>query len=356
MKSIIIKSFVIPFYRAHLGLFMLLIIFFGVFMRPSDHVLLAQFIIQSPYGLTFVIFLFILYSLLHIRFNIQLLHQNNYLVFHQMALFPPVVFYKTQLYSWLANYQLILIYTAFLSIQSILLGLWAVIILLWLTMVALYIISTGFIFHQLKKTYPDPKARFAGTWVKSFQLHYHFWFPVHLIHKRPLLLLGAKSLSLLMLNLFFSSYYSGGYDLRWLQFGIICASFINYFHWEEKSNFENKQLSYFRNMPMSIGEKAFGHFLAFIQVLIPELLFLLYQLTTVSNTIGGFTLLLLLVALNAGLYGLIHSTKNKNNLTRNSFIAFFSLFFIVLFGIPAPLIILLCMITFVKIFYLKPRR
>ncbi len=335
MRQLLSKAFVVPFYKAFIGFFLVLIIIFGVFIKSEVHVMLGYQIIQSSYAIAGLIVSFGLYSFLHWSFQRRLLLKPQYKVFHQIGLFKPNLFFRNQVSIWFSNHIILILYTAFLSMLCIGLKLWHILILLWLVLILLFSIFSVLIFYQLRNPLKEINIKSSAVLVRrSFKIPYNFWLLNHLKENRPMLLLVSKLASLFLLNLFFSSYYSGGYDSRWLQFAILCVSFVNLPLLIEKRDFENSALSYFLSIPSSFFKKSKSHFLQTLFLIFPELIFIIFQ--TVLSDISSLTvsLLLFITTLHLGLYGLLNYFSDPTKLGKYAFMAFFIQFFSILYGFP----------------------
>jgi hypothetical protein len=148
-----------------------------------------------------------------------------------------------------------------------------------------------------------------------------------------------------MLNLFFITFQTGDYDNRWLQFGILCVSFVNYPLLKEKRDYEALKLHYFLNMPSPFLRKITSHLAQIVGVILPEIIFIIYQIFMSAINPHNITLVIFMIALHLGLYGLSNSTSDSIKISRNAFISFFLLFFGILYDVPwlvlsAPAIIL----------------
>ncbi|PTB92825.1 hypothetical protein C9994_13595 [Marivirga lumbricoides] len=244
-----------------------------------------------------------------------------------------------------------MIYSLFLTYQGLITENVNIVIIfsIWLVLILLFIGSTTYQFHLLKKPLPEYKfKKVKFRWFIQSKITRVFWFPIHLLQERPLLFIGSKFTSLLLLNIFFSSYLAGGYDERWLFFSITCSAYLNTMIWSEKASFEQKKLSYFLNMPLDIKSKIFNHHLVFLMILIPEFLIILYQSN--YNVLSLFSLIAIALASNAGLYALFNLIIDENNFSRVIFFTFFLFFFLILFGIPAVVLILICYLPFMYLF------
>ena len=335
MKDVVTKAFVQPFYKAFLGLFLLVFIILGVFLKAEVHVMLGYQIIQSTYALLALFLFFSFYAFLHWNFQKKLLIKPAYRIFHQLGLSNPKIFYTQQLYVWLGNHALLILYAVFLTVLSIDINIWHTLPKIWGMLFFLYFSYASLIYYQLRR--PLSEANIHGKKnikPNALNTRYPFWLLVHLKENRPLLLLTSKFLSLLILNIFFGSFQSGDYDNRWLQFAILCISFINYPLLLEKKNFETSKLSYFLNMPVSFFEKLKAHFLQIFVIILPEIIFIIYQDFNTEIDFRSLPLILLTIALNIGIYGLCNSVSDHSKMSRNIFISFFLVFFGILYNLP----------------------
>lgn len=335
MKEIFVKSFVKPFYKAFLGLFLLIFILFGITGKADVHLMLGHQIIQSSYALLALILVFSLYSALHWNFQQKQLKESNYGLFHQLGLLNPTYFYTQQFYIWLSNHTILILYAVFLSILSIDSERWSILPAIWGMLAVLYFIYSSLIFYQLRHPLTEIKVKAKRIKKKkAVKTHYYFWLLSHLKDNRPLLILASKFISILFLLLFLGTYQTGVYDNRWLQFGILCISLANYPILMEKRYFETSKLSYFLNMPIPFFEKLKKHSLEILIIILPEIFFIIYQDFTSEVDFHSLQLIILLIALNLGLFGLCNSVSESSKMTRNTFISFFLLFFGILYNLP----------------------
>ena len=275
----------------------------------------------------------------------------QYGIFQQLTLLQPSLFYRLQFTVWFSNHLLIIIYILFLSVLSYGLGLWAMIVGFWVLLLFLFMIYVNLIRHKLKNPYPEKTQ--GGLFQKMLGTHhakigYSYWFLIHLKESRPFLLLLTKLVALVILNLFFYAFYTGDYDLRWLQFGVLCSAYIHLPIWQEKKDFEQEKLYSFLNLPITIFQKSRFHSYSTLQILALELMFLLYQCFRMQDISALASLLFLMFSLNLGVFSLVSLTKELSHLSRNAIITFFMLFIFVLFGVHGMIISLICLAFFFK--------
>jgi hypothetical protein len=349
MKKLFIKAFVTPFYKAFFGFFVVVYIVLGLLMDISQHILIGERILKNPIAFGTLLLAFLIYGWLQYRFHVKLIQGLKYRVFHQLALLKPTDFSGNEFVVWVCNHLLLFIYSSFFTYLSIQNGYWFQPLLLWLLLTGMFFAHKTLLFSMLSRPLPDQKATILKRYrLKHIPIKRVYWLMVHLKENRPLLLFACKILLLILLKLFFYSFSTGAYDERWLQFGLLCVAFINFPIWLEKKEFEQEKLAYFLNLPRTFLRKAWLHLNSTLLILAPEILYLIIQYPDLSGVVQFFSLVLLIISLNLGLYALINSTKAASDLPRNAVISFFSLFFLIIFGFPALVISALALVVFFK--------
>src|SRR5690606_14589951 len=125
-------------------------------------------------------------------------------------------------------------------------------------------------------------------------------------------------------------------------------AYINLPIWQEKKEFTQQKLSSFCNLPLSVFQKFKYHSYSTLQILFPDLVFLLYQYLQMQDISEWSSLLFLMFSLNLGIFSLASLTKELSNLSRNAIITFFILFILILFGVHGMIISLICLAFFFK--------
>lgn len=344
MREIYIKSFVTPFYKAFLGFFVLVLLIVGVFMEYKQHVLVAERLLQNDFGYIALLLALLTYSFFQISFQITLLNEPKYRVFQNLAFLSKKDFLRFYFTQWISNNLLIWIYGLFLTFISFGLDASPKVLVLWITV--LLIFAMGLVLLYLKVQKPIPERVIAAS--KLFPIvPYPFWFVTHLKTDRPLLLLGIKALSVLLLNGFLFSFSSGSYDLRWIQFGLLCSAYIHIPIWIDKVEFDQDQLAYFRNFPRSPSSKLRDHLINAGLLLFPEALIIFMKFGWVGLNLDLLILCGFWLALNLALFGLIQWKKWQKGWERMALISFFGIFLLTIYSTPA-----LVIFVFLSFFFL----
>ncbi len=299
-------------------------------MELKQHVLIGRFLFSHPLAFVIVPVIFGIYSFLQLRFQLDQFQQPSYRIFHQLGLWPKVVLAKFWIGIWMATHFIFIVYLLFLSYFGGEKNAWGLLFFLWTTVFIVLVFSWLRIYKALSSTIPEKK------WHKPFRhirLPRFTWLSLHLRQERPLLILGTKILCLILLSGFFNSYSSGPYDIRWLRFGTLGVAFLHFPILLEKVEFENEKLAFLRNLPLRMTQKAANHFWSLTLVLIPELLFLLWNGPKFLDSRHVAELMFLLISLTLGLFSQISLSKRKDFPLQYLIGSFFLLFLFILFGI-----------------------
>lgn len=344
MNELFFKSFVIPFYKAFLGFFILIILVFGVFMELKQHLMIAERLLQNTTGFYSILLIFLSFAIAQQRFQLRLMNDKRYRIFHHFGFLTWRQLAWSFLPVWVANHLLILLYGALLSFVAIGIDTCGKLVILWIFIAGIFLADLSTTYLKLKKPFPD-YIRVRSRIFKK--LKFQFWFLMHLREKRTLLILAVKLVSIILLNGFFYAFSTGSYDLRWLEFGLLCASFAHFPIWLDKHAFESDQLSYFHAMPLRFGWKLKQHSITIMLILLPEFMLLIYRFGSVKNLANLLFLLLLLQALNIGIYGLIKGRSTLSESLTSGYLVFIILFLLVIFSFHPLILVALCAIPFV---------
>lgn len=330
MNKVATLAFVRPFYQKTLGFWGVILLIGGVLMEAKQHVILGRFLFKNPVAFGIVPVLLLFYSLIHLRIQLELLRRTDYLVFHQLGLFPKKelrLFWSQIIFS---NYSPILTYFLFLSYfaweqKAIHLGFY-----LWMST----FIFLGFTFWKIRKTLLHPLKEALVTRPSVRWAFPRFtWILLSLRQHRPILVLLSKAGGLLLLNGFFYSFQTGGYDLRWLQFGILCVAYIQLPLVIEKTEKEIEQQSWTLALPLTWKGKLSYQMGSLILLIIPELFFLVWK-GVISTSFEKMVLGILLLTFISALHLLVYRKKESSSFPNFATAMFFGLFIAIIFNVP----------------------
>jgi hypothetical protein len=344
MDNFYTKSFVIPFYKAFLGFFILVILISGVFMEFRQHVLLAERVLENDKFFLGVLGVFSIFGFFQQRYQLNLMNEARYRVFHSLAFFSVSKLVKVHLAIWPKTHALLLIYAAFLTYIGLISQSLLKPLLLWVFLIAVFSIDFSLFYYKLRRPFPDKAI------PKSFlfpRIPFGFWFLKHLTTNRPILIISIKLVSLIVLNGFFFSYESGGYDLRWIAFGLLCAAFIHFPVWMEKVRFDAEELSYFLNLPRSTFLKIRHLLTSIVLFILPELILIGIKFNGQELGLIVLNLSFFYVSMNLGLLGLVVFQSQHIDWTKAIIGAFFLIFLVILFSVPFYFIAFLGLAAFI---------
>lgn len=343
MDKLAVLAFVRPFYQKTLGFWTLVLLIGGVLMEPAQHILIGRFLFKNPLAFWLLPTSILLFGWIHLRIQLELVRKNEYLVFHQLGLFSPSDFRRFWSQILLLNFSPFLGYFLFLSYfvweqKALFLGF------------SLWILSFGIIlfnFILILKTLHQPlKETFSHRPSVRWSFPRFTWIILSIRNHRPILFLLTKAFSLLVLNGFFFSFQSGGYDLRWLAFGVLCITYCQLPLILEKSDRELTHQSWTLGLPLSLGSKL-GYQLGSLALLVfPELLFLAWKSVVSSPSFGIILLGIFLLSLVSGIQGLIYQKKKSPSFPNFLAGMFFLLFLAIVFGLPLWVLSILFLTSF----------
>jgi len=338
MNKIGLFAFVRPFYRKTLGLWVSILLVGGVLMEVKQHVLLGRFFFKNPLVFLILPSALFLFGWVHLTIQKKLLQNKEYLVFHQLGLFSKKDFWLFWIRILLANFSPLIGYFLFLSYfaweqQALLKG-----GVLWGTLLVSLFINYSQIRQILIKPLKD-RTIYRPFFTRPFPRF--TWLLLSLRQNRPILLLITKAFSLLILNGFFYAFQSGNYDLRWLQFGILCVSFFQFPLILEKTEKEIEQQTWLLSLPLPIPVKLFYQIGSLILLVLPEMLFLSWKGLNSSFPSDYITLAIVLISDMIALQFLIYQKKEVSSFPNWLAGLFFLLFLGVIFGFPWWIVFLL---------------
>lgn len=344
MSDFYTKSFVIPFYKAFLGFFILVLLITCVFMEFRQHLLIAERIVENNFAYLGLVGFVLIFSLFQIRFQLLLMNDSRYLIFHLLAFLDKKKFILVYLGIWTKTHALLLCYSFFFTYVSFNLGRIEKAFLLVLLLFGVFVLDFMLLYFKVQKPIPE---RTISKSILFPKIPFSIWFLKQLSKNRPFLLLGVKLVSLLLLSGFLISYQSGGYDWRWVAFGLLNSSFLHYPVWLEKVRFEQEELGWFLGLPRNLLAKILANFISLGILLIPEILLILLRYSFLDNPLESTHLALFFVGTNLGLYGLVIRQAEQIDWVKVIIGSFFLVFLLILFSLPIYFISLLGLSIFI---------
>lgn len=339
--KILVKTLVKPFYQANAGFFLITVgLLFG-FLKTPQHIDIATALAYSPTYYVIPFGLFILYALKTLQFcyTAQRLKSNQFLgwlvLLKPAKRVPLVTLIQTQLLVPVLAYSGLLLATA---IQHQLWSSAAIVV----GMNLMLILTTAHFLNKRLTTAVDPSL-ISGfrLWTSKLPKPFSMLFIHHLFTRQAMLLLGTKAISIGVIAGAVLIFQMEGTDYRLLTLGLLLSGGINAalsFHYHL---FEQKGMSVFKNLPISV-HSWFGRFtLSYLLLMIPE------TIVFWGNTIMDVPLDIIIgsTLLPVALLSFYQSVLYLKSVTMDHFIKFpfFTtaiLFFVILGYVPAYALVL----------------
>ena len=330
MDKLAVLAFVRPFFQKTLGFWTLVLLIGGVLMEPAQHFLIGRFLFKNPLAFWLLPTSILLFGWTHLRIQLELVRKNEYLIFHHLGVLSRNDFRGFWSKILLLNFSPILAYFLFLSFfaweqKALFLG-----GVLWLATLGVFLFN----FVVIQKTLYQPlKEVIIHRPAVRWTFPRFTWILLSLRQHRPVLFLLSKASSLLLLNGFFYSFLSGDYDIGWLQFGVLCISFIQLPLILEKTEKELAQQPWTLGLPLSLGNKMGYQAGSLALMVFPELLFLVWK-TSLSSNFENLLLAILLLSFSCALQVLVYRKRESSSFPNLAAAMFFGLFLAIIFSLP----------------------
>ncbi|MGD1840268.1 MAG: hypothetical protein ACFB0B_05140 [Thermonemataceae bacterium] len=291
INKVLWRTLVITFYRANVGFFSLVIFLLFGFIRGTEHVYLASFLVSKITTTLFVYIVWVVYTLKTILFVLKQLQTPVYHFIFQIRLLS----IKQRLLLW-ASIQLglllpILLYGVFLGTVAMSMVQMGIIPVLLFYLLTLLVVAIGCYEYRIRQA-PFVSYQlinidgFHQKWVKP----YWSYFILYLLGSDLKLLLLSKLTTCGVISVFLHFYDSTVLDERYLAMAVLFTSTGNVVLMHQLFLFKQIQLVCFKNLPLPIRRDISHCLLTILLLCLPELMILAYQLWL--TTFYVFTMLL----------------------------------------------------------------
>jgi len=336
IASILRAIFVVQFYRTYATLFYIILFLAAGFMRGNDHIALGSYFVSNPILMGIPAGIWSVYSWLVIEFNKRSssLQQNSFL--NVFIFFPP----GTQL-SLAVNVSLlqllpVLCYGVFLVLLSLMHAAYAAAAICVTTLAALSLIVSISFRHTVSSIVSEKRTNTLYLWIlKTFRKPMYYIFVEGVIRRQPLAMIGYKVFSLLVLWAAFFLYTTDEYDLRLAGLGVLTAFTINTSFVHELHRFENSDLHFLRQQPVTLVRRFCLFLAAIILFTLPELLLVMKNSPPVMTLSNCIQALFFGVSIPALIYSFLFSRhRTLEKAMPFVYFLYLLLFIAVLFKIP----------------------
>lgn len=343
MKSIVRilnLTIVKEYYRQNaVFIFAVLMLSFG-FMRWEEHKPIIKNALNNPSLLGLIFLVWALHTVKVILFTLRMLESKNNEFLYHIRLFSPIkrflAFGQMQfsLIQLTFLYGVLMIFVGFTEKRFI--EIFAIIVF------NLLLILTGIFVCEYRLARPNaisvttkPIQNFLGR----FRTPPYLFFIRYLFSKQPVLLLITKLFTCFILIGICNLYTTDTYDERLLAIAGLFVAAGHTVFCQQFLEFENKYLTFTRNLPIPQHQRLISYFIAYFLLLIPELLVLIRNLPDGVSYI--FVLQLILFTLS--MIFLNHHAQYINGVSNDTFmqrIFFAGILFLLLIMFKIPVILM----------------
>ena len=356
VRSVLVKSFVNPFYKANAGFFLVTLgLFFG-FLKVPQHIDIAMALASQPLYYLIPLAIYLLYMVKVRQFSQATRKQESSRFLPYLVLLPMAG--RRQLVLWVQALLLapILGYSILLAVVAVQIGRWDSMTIVLSGIILLWVSSAHWLHGVLIKPVDSYQAGSRRHWTKKLPKTLSTLYIHELLNRQVTLLLGTKLSSLIVLSGFIMIYDMEQTDTRLLSLGILLSAGINSVFSFHLQRFE-QSFVLFRNLPVSTRTWFWQYMLGFLLLALPELLVFLINNTGHVSPLYLLECCLFFVVLQS----LYHAVAYLQSLDMAHFVKypFFGtaiLFFVILGYVPLYALALTFLLAAHEIFRWKYRR
>ena len=263
------KTIVGQFYRQNAGLFFVVLMLAGSFLRAQEHIALAEAAVHTPFLLGLYQALWLLYTLFATRFAVGVIRQTEVLYYFRLV---------PTLRRWLGLGAVhvmllipILVYMAFVGSISVEQQTTVSTLQLIAGAVLMLMLPLFWLEYALKTPNRDSLTAAVGAaWQTRFTTPYNLFFIRYLLSYQPLLLFLTKVGTVLLMLGVLNLYPTDEYDVRLLALGILVTAVSHSSVMYHLYQFEHERLALLRNLPIPLSRRLGRYALLIALLLLPE--------------------------------------------------------------------------------------
>ena len=357
LDKVFLRVFVTEYYRVNFGFFLLVAgICFG-FLRAPEHKALAEAFVSSSFLLLIPFTIWLVYSFKVITFNYLLLskQENNFLF--QASALPRILLIRHISVITFLQLMPALVYGLFLILIALKVHAIVSLAFIILALIILHLLTTWRTVNAILKPDVGSKVSVVKNKIDGWITKPFIWFyPEWIFRQQPLLVIGTKVFSCLLMIGISHFYLFDTYDERFMAMGCVLAYSSNlvlvfYYH-----RFENFHFAFFRGLPFGLVKRGVNFLITLFILSLFEFIVLLRYYPEQLHVI--YYVLLILLALS--IYAIGYACLFIKDITLEFFIqkvgiAAFIWIILILFKVPLPVFIaihfLMAYIVYKKNFY-----
>jgi len=276
--TILIRSFVKPFYRQHAGFFTFLyIVLFGAVGRVDGaglvdfHFSLIQGMLKNPFAFLLILFLWLLYAKKCEQFVLNIQRRPDYAFLQMFSLVS-----RRKMYALLTMVQVLLFlpiitYTIFISLTALYLHGYMACSILLFYLISLCLLSARWYLYQLQNPGLSEEVKTGKYIVKSSETSYRSFFFRYIGQNKKLLLAGIKIFSCGILFGMLVNQTGTGYELDMIILFFSLAILGHGLLIHQIRDLEETRLSFYRSVPVSLFSRFTQYAAFYFFLLLPEI-------------------------------------------------------------------------------------
>lgn len=277
-RTILIRSFVKPFYRQHAGFFtFLFIILIGAVGRVDGaglvdfHFSLIQGMLKNPFVFLLILFLWLLYAKKCEQFVLNIQRRPDYAFLQMFSLVS-----RRKMYALLTIVQLLLFlpiiaYTIIICIVSIYLRVYMACIILLFYLFSLCLLSARWYLYQIQNPGLSEEVKTGKLMINFSETSYRSFFFRYIRQNKKLLLTGIKIFSCGILLGMLLNQTGTRYELDMIILFFSLAILGHGLLIHQIRDLEETRLRFYRSIPVSLLNRFTQYAAFYFFLLLPEI-------------------------------------------------------------------------------------
>ncbi|WP_367915487.1 hypothetical protein [Leadbetterella sp. DM7] len=269
MNRILYLTIVREYYRQN-AIFIFAVLMFAIgFLRGNEHLAIINEALRSPFILSCIFLLWILYALKVTLFALRFLSQRSSEFLYHIRLFSPAKRIWAFMNLQFSLIQLAFTYAVLMIGKGILEKTWWAI--LAIVVVNLVVVVAGALVYEYRIRRPNSRQDVTRKYANlSFTTPQFLFYPQYLLTRQTVLLLITKSFTAFVIMGVCYLYPTDDYDIRLISLGCLLAAFSQSVILQNLHFFERMYFDMYRNMPVSGLRWFLNYLLTLAVILLPE--------------------------------------------------------------------------------------
>jgi hypothetical protein len=342
ISNVFVKVFVREFYRLNVGFFIVIITLTFGFMSGVEHKALAEFFIASPQLTLIPVAVWGVYAIKIIAFNRQrmILPENTFV--YTLSILSKPKQLSIGLQTLFFQFTPAVLYGSFLILMALKHGAIEPIAIIIGSIATLLFVSAVFLLLTLKPPISEPRTTRIKKFIDKHTVRPLWWmYTTSVLRREPILFIGTKVFSGLLLYAVMKLYQNENYDGRLLGMAASVAGISNFMVMTQLQLFDLTFFSLMRNLPITLFARWTRLSMVTAITVLPEIVVILKYAPAIDIADLVATLVLI-PAIALVTYSLLYFRfKDENTYSRLTFAMTMAHLVLILFRVPI-LIIVFC--------------